>query len=57
MFSRKSVDVKKHPFRTKGTKSPKPHKKESVKIFMKEMDDELDALRMELSHYFEELEY
>jgi hypothetical protein len=38
MFSRKSFDNKKHPFRTKGTRSPKPYKKERVGDVLKQMD-------------------
>ena len=38
MFSRKNFDEKKHPFRMKGSKSPKPYKKERLADVLKEMD-------------------
>lgn len=38
MFSRKSFDNKKHPFRHKGNRAPKPYKKERVADVLKQMD-------------------
>jgi len=38
MFSRKSFDAKKHPFKGKDSRSPKPYKRERVEKFMKDSD-------------------
>ena len=39
MFERKSFDEKKHPFRWKGTRSPKYYKVERVEKFVKESNE------------------
>lgn len=34
-YSRKQFDTKKHPFRHKGNRSPKPYKKEDIRTVLK----------------------
>lgn len=41
MFSRKQYDEKKHPFKGKGKRSPKPYKKERVVDVLKEIERDI----------------